>query len=120
MVNCGINQKRSSPGHQKSKRKAEAAVKTYKTMLKRTSQLHEDQWLALLEHRYTPRQDLKTNPAEIVLYLAVLRVQYFSCVQKSVKSLVLVAALNAEMQQNALKTIVDLLKRFCLFMFIKM
>ena len=43
----------SSPGHQQSNGKAEAAVKTYKTMLKRTSQLHEDQWLALLELRNT-------------------------------------------------------------------
>ena len=35
-------------------------------MLKRTSQPHEDQWLALLELRNTPIQDLNTSPAEIV------------------------------------------------------
>ena len=56
----------SSPGHQQSNGKAEAAVKTYKTMLKRTSQQHENQCLALLELRNTPRQDLNTSPAEIV------------------------------------------------------
>ena len=36
-------------------------------MLKRTSQQHEDQWLALLELSGTPRQDLNSSPAEIVL-----------------------------------------------------
>ena len=56
----------SSPGHQQSvKRKAETVVKTYKTMLKRTSQQHEDQWLALLELRNTPRQGLNTSSVEI-------------------------------------------------------
>ena len=56
----------SSPGHQQSNGKAEAAVKTYKTMLMRTSQQHEDQWLALLEIRNTPRQDILASPANIM------------------------------------------------------
>ena len=61
----------SSPGHQQSNGKAEAAVKT---MLKRTSQQHEDQWLALLKLRNTPRQDLNTSPAEVVFGRSTRRV----------------------------------------------
>ena len=35
-------------------------------MLMRTSQQHEDQWLALLEIRNTPRQDILASPANIM------------------------------------------------------
>ena len=56
----------SSPGHQQSDGKAEAAVKTYKTMLMRTFQQHEDQRHALLEIRNTPRQGIQTSPANIM------------------------------------------------------
>ena len=56
----------SSPGYQQSNGKAEAAVKTYKTMLMRTFQQHEYQWLALLEIRNTPRQDILASPANIM------------------------------------------------------
>jgi len=56
----------SSPGHQSANGKAEAAVKSAKNMLKRTSHDKSDQYLALLEMRNTPRQDVNRSPAQIV------------------------------------------------------
>jgi len=56
----------SSPGHQSANGKAEAAVKSVKNMLKRTSHDKSDQYLALLEMRNTPRQDVNRSPAHIV------------------------------------------------------
>jgi len=56
----------SSPGHQSANGKAEAAVKSVKNMLKRTSFDKSDQYLALLEMRNTPRQDVNGSPAQIV------------------------------------------------------
>ena len=35
-------------------------------MLMRASQQHEDQWLALLKIRNTPRQDILASPAKIM------------------------------------------------------
>ena len=56
----------SSPGHQRENGKAEAAVKCVKNMLKRTQGKQEDQYIALLELRNTPRQDVNSSPAELV------------------------------------------------------
>jgi transposase InsO family protein len=47
----------SSPGHQQSNGKAEAAVKIVKTLMKKTVKDGRDQFEALLEQRNTPRQD---------------------------------------------------------------
>ena len=66
---CGrwsISQYMSSPGHQKCNGKAEAYVKIFKRMLQRTSATHQDQWIAFLELRNTPRQDLNSSPAQIL------------------------------------------------------
>ena len=56
----------SSPGHQRENGKAEAAVKSVKNMLKRTEGKNEDQYIALLELRNTPRQDVNCSPAELM------------------------------------------------------
>ena len=56
----------SSPGHQQSNGKAESHVKIFKRMLQRTVAEHQDQWLALLELRNTPRQDVQASPAQIL------------------------------------------------------
>ena len=53
-------------GHQQANGKAESAVKSVKRMLKRTAHCHEDQFLALLEMRNTPRQDVNLSPAFIL------------------------------------------------------
>jgi len=66
MHSWGIIHSTSSPGHQSANSKAEAAVKTAKNMLKRTSHDKSDQYLALLEMRNTPRQDVNRSPAQIV------------------------------------------------------
>jgi len=44
----------TSPGHQSTNGKAEAAMKSVKNMLKRTSHDKSNQYLALLEMRNTP------------------------------------------------------------------
>ena len=56
----------SSPGHQSANGKAEAAVKSVKNMLKCTSHENSDQYLALLEMRNTPNQDVNRSPAQLV------------------------------------------------------
>ena len=53
----------SSPGHQRENGKAESAVKIAKTLLKKTAYSHQDQYLALLELRNTPRQDVTISRA---------------------------------------------------------
>ena len=55
----------SSPGHQRENGRAEAAVKSIKYMLKKTASENADQYLALLEMRNTPRQDVNRSPAEL-------------------------------------------------------
>ena len=61
-----ITHRTSSPGHQQCNGKAEAAVKLHKNMLKRTLAQRQDQWLALLELRNTPRQDTNASPAQVL------------------------------------------------------
>ena len=56
----------SSPGHQRENGRAEAAVKSAKYMLRKTASENTDQYLALLEMRNTPRQDVNCSPAELV------------------------------------------------------
>ena len=57
----------SSPGHQRENGKAKSAVKIAKTLLKKTAYSHQDQYLAFLELRNTPRQDASISPTEIML-----------------------------------------------------
>jgi len=56
----------SSPGHQNENGTAEAGVTSAKNTLKRTALQHQDEYLALLELRNTPRQDVRKSPAEIM------------------------------------------------------
>lgn len=56
----GVYHTTSSPGHQQSNGKAEAAVKIIKRLLRRA----EDPHLALLEYRNTPTAGMTTSPAE--------------------------------------------------------
>ena len=56
----------SSPGHQQSNGKAEAAVKIIKTMMCKTMKDGRDQFEALLELRNTPRQDTGLSPTEMM------------------------------------------------------
>ena len=51
----------SSPGHQQENVKAEAAVKAAKHLLKTSARNDQDQYLALLELRNTPRQDVNVS-----------------------------------------------------------
>ena len=67
----------SSPGHQSANGKAEAAVKSVKNMLKRTSHDKSDQYLALLEIAIPHAKMLIA--ALPTLCLAVLRVRYCQC-----------------------------------------
>jgi hypothetical protein len=57
LSNWKVNHATSSPGHQQSNGKAEAAVKIVKTLMKKTVKVGRDQFEALLEQRNTPRQD---------------------------------------------------------------
>ena len=52
----------SSPYHSRSNGKAESAVKTAKSILRKNRE--EDQFLALLNHRNTPSQNSNTSPAQ--------------------------------------------------------
>ena len=56
----GFQHTTSSPGHQQSNGKAEAAVKIIKRILRRA----DDPYLALLEYRNTPTAGMSTSPAE--------------------------------------------------------
>ena len=53
-------------GNQRENGKAESAVKSAKHLLHTTTRNHEDQYLALLELRNTPRQDVNLSPTEIL------------------------------------------------------
>ena len=54
----------SSPRYPKSNRKAEAAVKVVKTLFKKALKDERDPWLALLDHRNTPTEGLKSSPVQ--------------------------------------------------------
>ena len=56
----GFQHTTSSPGHQQSNGKAEAAVKIIKRLMKRA----EDPYLALLEYRNTPTVGMTSSPAQ--------------------------------------------------------
>ena len=64
--NWGIGHAASSPEHHKSNRKAEAAVKIAKMMMRKALLDGTDQYEALLELRKTPRQDTGVSPAEMM------------------------------------------------------
>ena len=48
----------------KANGKVEAAVKSAKHLLRKTTKGGEDQYLALLAHRNTPKQGVRTSPAQ--------------------------------------------------------
>ena len=54
----------SSPGNSKANGAAEAAVKIAKRLLRKCRTAHEDPYLGLLNLRNTPREGLKTSPAQ--------------------------------------------------------
>ena len=60
----GFTHKTSSPMHPQSNGKAESAVKTAKTIMKRARDAKTDAWKAVLEYRNTPSQGLGSSPAE--------------------------------------------------------
>jgi len=53
--------------------KAVAAIKSAKNMIKRTVSQHQDEYLALLELRNTPRQAVCKSPVEIIMFFRVTR-----------------------------------------------
>jgi hypothetical protein len=55
----------SSPNHQQSNGKAEAAVKIMETMMSKTRKDGNDQYEALLELRNTPRRDTLLSPSQM-------------------------------------------------------
>ena len=63
----GIKHNPSDPLYPKGNGKAEAAVKTIKNMLLKCHENGDDPYLALLELRATPRQDVNMSPAELML-----------------------------------------------------
>jgi transposase InsO family protein len=66
LSNWKVNHATSSPGHQQSNGKAEAAVKIVKTLMKKTVKDGCDRFEALLEQRNTPRQDTGLSPVEMM------------------------------------------------------
>ena len=66
VTNWGINHVTSSPGHQQANGKAESAVKIVKNFIKKCLKEDGDQYLALLEFRNTPKQDINKSPAEMM------------------------------------------------------
>ena len=66
VTNWGINHVTSSPGHQQANGKAESAVKIVKNFIKKCLKEDGDQYLALLEFRNTPKQDINKSSAEMM------------------------------------------------------
>ena len=66
LSNWKVNHATSSPRHQQSNGKAEAAVQIVKTLMKKTTKDGHDQFEALLEQRNTPRQDTGLSPVEMM------------------------------------------------------
>ena len=57
----------SSPGHSQSNGMAESAVKTAKRIIKRAKESKTDVYLAILDHRNTPKQSTRNNPAQSLM-----------------------------------------------------
>ena len=62
----GITHITSSPGHSQSNGKAEAAVKSAKSLITKCMRDGSDQYMALLELRNTPMQTVNMSPAQIM------------------------------------------------------
>jgi hypothetical protein len=56
--------KTSSPYHHQSNGRAEAAVKSAKTLLRKAKLANSDPYLAMLEYRNTPSAEMETSPAQ--------------------------------------------------------
>ena len=54
----------SSPYHSQSNGMVEAAVKTAKTLQKKASEAHPDQWLSFLDYRNTPTEGMDSSPVQ--------------------------------------------------------
>ncbi|KAK2557053.1 Retrovirus-related Pol polyprotein from transposon 17.6 [Acropora cervicornis] len=54
----------SSPYHSQSNGIVEAAVKTAKTLQKKASEAHRDQWLSFLDYRNTPTEGMDSSPVQ--------------------------------------------------------
>ena len=54
----------SSPYHSQSNGMVEAAVKTAKTLQKKASAAHRDQWLSFLDYRNTPTEGMDSSPVQ--------------------------------------------------------
>ncbi|XP_044181048.1 uncharacterized protein LOC122962214 [Acropora millepora] len=54
----------SSPYHSQSNGMVEAAVKTAKTLQKKASEAHRDQWLSFLDYRNTPTEGMDSSPVQ--------------------------------------------------------
>ena len=59
-----FNHLTSSPGHSQSNGMAESAVKTVKRLIKKANKDGTDPWLAILDHRNTPSEGMKSSPAQ--------------------------------------------------------
>ena len=59
-----FSHKPTSPYHSRSNAKAEAAVKIVKTMLKKAHRDKKDPWLAILDWRSTPTEQIGTSPVQ--------------------------------------------------------
>ena len=57
----------SSPHHHKANGKVESAVKTAKSLIKKTLKDNRDPWLALLDQRNTPTESIGTSPAQTLM-----------------------------------------------------
>ena len=54
----------TSPYHSQSNGMVEAGVKTAKTLQKRASAAHRDQWLSFLDYRNTPTEGMDSSPVQ--------------------------------------------------------
>lgn len=54
----------SSPHYPRSNGKAESAVKAAKNLLKKAIKDNSDPWLALLDNRNTPTEEMRSSPAQ--------------------------------------------------------
>lgn len=62
-----LEHKTSSPGYPQSNGKAESAAKVAKKLMLKAKAAGQDPYLAMLDHRNTPRQGLNTSPAQRLL-----------------------------------------------------